>query len=56
MYVVAHFYKKVFPIPVDGDKISLKLEDIASALNLDTSNAHDALADCIFLKELQKKP
>ena len=54
MYVIAHFYKKLFPIPLENDKISLKLEDIASALNLDTSNAHDALADCIFLKELQK--
>ena len=54
MYVVAHFYKKVFPIPVDGDKISLKLEDIARTLNLDVSNAHDALADCIFLKELMR--
>lgn len=54
MFVIAHFYKKDFPIPVKEDKLSLKLEDLANALSLDTTNAHDALADCIFLKELMK--
>ena len=54
MFVIAHFYKKDFPIPIKEDKLSLKLEDLANALSLDTTNAHDALADCIFLKELMK--
>ena len=54
MFVIAHFYKKDFPIPLREDKLSLKLEDLAKALSLDVSNAHDALADCIFLKELMK--
>ena len=54
MFVIAHFYNKDFPIPVREDKLSLKLEDLARALSLDVSNAHDALADCIFLKELMK--
>ena len=54
MFVIAHFYKNEFPIPLTDEKISLKLEDLARALDLDTSNAHDALADCVFLKELMK--
>lgn len=54
MFVIAHFYKKEFPIPLNDSQISLKLEDLANALTIDTSNAHDALADCIFLKELMK--
>lgn len=48
MFVIAHFYKKEFPIPLNDSQISLKLEDLANALSIDTSNAHDALADCIF--------
>jgi exodeoxyribonuclease-1 len=54
MFVIAHFYNKDFPVPVREDQLSLKLEDLAKALSLDVSNAHDALADCIFLKELMK--
>ena len=54
MFVIAHFYKSEFPIPLMDNKVSLKLEDLARALDLDTSNAHDALADCVFLKELMK--
>jgi exodeoxyribonuclease-1 len=54
MFVIAHFYNKYFPVPVREDQLSLKLEDLAKALSLDVSNAHDALADCIFLKELMK--
>ncbi len=54
MFVITHFYKSDFPIPVLEGGISLKLEDLAQVLTLDTSNAHDALADCEFLKELMK--
>ena len=54
MFVIAHFYNKDFPVPLREDQLSLKLEDLAKALSLDVSNAHDALADCIFLKELMK--
>ena len=54
MFVIAHFYKKEFPIPLNDSQISLKLEDLANALTIDTSNAHDALADCVQMLELSK--
>jgi len=54
MYVIAHFYRHTFPIPVIDNQISLKLEDLVSNLSMDTKNAHDALADCEFLIHLIK--
>ena len=52
--VIAHFYRKIFPIPEVDNQLSLKLEDLVSNLSIDTENAHDALADCEFLIHLMK--
>ena len=52
--VIAHFYHQIFPIPEVDNQLSLKLEDLASNLSIDTENAHDALADCEFLIHLMK--
>jgi len=54
MQVIAHFYNQTFSIPEVDNQISLKLEDIVSNFSIDTENAHDALADCVFLIELIK--
>ena len=54
MQVIAHFYNQTFSIPEVNNQISLKLEDIVSNFSIDTENAHDALADCVFLIELIK--
>ena len=55
MAVVLHFYHTVFPIPVVDNQTSLKLEHLADSLDIDTDDAHDALADCHFLVQLMKK-
>ena len=52
MLVIACFYQDVYALPEIDGKLSLKLEHLAQKLGLDTDNAHDALADCIFLKEV----
>ena len=36
-------------------KVSFKLENIAKSYGIDTTEAHDAYADCIFLYELIKQ-
>jgi exodeoxyribonuclease-1 len=48
------FYRDQFFFPTVNGKVSFKLEAFAKALNIETANAHDALTDCIFLKELLK--
>ena len=55
MYVIGTFYKDRFSIPLVKEKPSYRLELLAKSLGLDAHNAHDALADCVFLMELQKK-
>ena len=55
MYVIGAFYKDRFSIPLVKEKPSYRLELLAKSLGLDSHNAHDALADCVFLMELQKK-
>jgi len=52
MYVVGFFYKDIFPIPEKNNQISLKLEHFAELFKMNTQNAHDALEDCEYLKEL----
>tara|TARA_B100001029_G_scaffold54367_3_gene43752 strand:+ start:634 stop:2025 length:1392 start_codon:yes stop_codon:yes gene_type:complete len=52
MYVVGYFYRDLFPIPEKNNQISLKLEHFAELFRMNTQNAHDALEDCEYLKEL----
>ena len=52
MSVIACFYHSKYALPKLEGQISLKLEHLAQKLGLDTDNAHDAVADCIFLKEV----
>ncbi len=52
MYVVGYFYRNYFPIPEKNNQISLKLEHFADLFKMNTQNAHDALEDCEYLKEL----
>ena len=52
MSVIACFYQNVYALPEIDGQLSLKLEHLAQKLGLDTDNAHDAVADCIFLKEV----
>ena len=52
MYVIAFFYQDSFPIPYKDDYISLKLEHFAEVFKINTANAHDALEDCEYLKQL----
>ena len=54
MYVLGKFYEDKFIIPQVNNKPSYRLELLAKSLGLDTADAHDALADCFFLLELQK--
>jgi exodeoxyribonuclease-1 len=54
MYVLGKFYADKFTIPQINNKPSYKLELLAKSLGMNTAKAHDALADCIFLLELQK--
>ena len=54
MYVLGKFYEDKFTIPQINNKPSYRLELLAKSLGLDTADAHDALADCFFLLELQK--
>ena len=54
MYVLGKFYEDKFTIPQINNKPSYKLELLAKSLGMNTAKAHDALADCIFLLELQK--
>ena len=42
-----------FEINKNGNPVC-KLESVVSRLGLDTSNAHDALSDCVFMVELLK--
>ena len=55
MYVIAKFYDDLIHTPINNGKPSFKLEYFAKSLNLDTSNAHDALGDCLFLEALLKE-
>jgi len=55
MQVIGYWYKHVFPIPKRDEKVSLKLEDLAKVFNMNTENAHDAVEDCRFLKNLLSK-
>tara|TARA_B100001250_G_scaffold137737_1_gene117837 strand:- start:3020 stop:4408 length:1389 start_codon:yes stop_codon:yes gene_type:complete len=55
MQVIANFYDHIFPIPKRDEKVSLKLEDFAKVFNMNTENAHDAVEDCRFLKNLFSK-
>tara|TARA_A100001234_G_scaffold88531_1_gene78089 strand:+ start:74 stop:1465 length:1392 start_codon:yes stop_codon:yes gene_type:complete len=52
MYVIAFFYRNNFPIPYKDDSISLRLEHFAEIFKINTANAHDALEDCEYLKQL----
>ncbi len=55
MQVIGCFYSHLFPIPKINSKVSLKLEEFARLLNMNTENAHDAVEDCRFLKNLLRK-
>ncbi len=52
MYVIAKFYSDHITIPSIDGKQNFKLENFAKTLQIDTTEAHDALADCYFLKAL----
>ena len=52
MYVIAFFYRNRFPVPYKDDSISLKLEHFAEIFKINTANAHDALEDCEYLKQI----
>ena len=54
LFPLAIFYKADFNLPYIDKKVSFKLENIAKNYGIDTSHAHDAYADCIFLFELIK--
>ena len=55
MYVIAKFYSDLITIPTIDGKQNFKLENFAKSLKIDTTDAHDALADCYFLKALLDK-
>lgn len=57
MHALACFAPSALKIPLfeEGPNISLKLEDISKENGLNTSNAHDAMADCQFMIDLFKK-
>ncbi len=55
LFPLAIFYKNDFDLPYIDKKVSFKLENIAKSYGIDTTDAHDAYADCIFLYELIKQ-
>ena len=55
MQVIGCFYADLFPIPKIESKTSLRLEEFAKLFDMNTENAHDAVEDCRFLKNLLKK-
>ena len=55
LFPLAIFYRNDFDLPYVDKKVSFKLENIAKSYGIDTTDAHDAYADCIFLYELIKQ-
>ena len=59
LLMLTRLFSQLFPDLIDfeinknGNPVC-KLESVISRLGLDTSNAHDALSDCVFMVELLK--
>jgi len=53
--IIANFFPNSLKLPLIEENISMKLTDWAEANDVNSENAHDALADCDLMVDLSRK-